>query len=393
MPGPRPTHRLVATGAAALLAAVGLFSLPRDPAGAAVTPHQGFRATVDGFTSWYGSYAMGPIGTAWCIDHGIAAPDPAYRYVPTDLPLVPAATRTAVAWALGRHGHGADPVTHAALMLVLHDLMGATYPSGRLDVHRLRAERLAGFGGHEAEVLRRARYLKGEALARGVLQGPLRLDVALRPAPDGTATATARLRDAADRPVPAVEVELRGLPGGPIAGRTGADGTWRTDRHRVTGPVTARAVAIVPRLSIEAWAPTTRRAQRVARPATERLEATAHLAPPPTTTTTVPPTTTSTTTTTTTTAPPTTTTTMPPTTTIPTTTTTLAPSTTQAPTTTPTSAPPTAPAPTVPPTVAAGPPAGPALPRTGTDALAWALVGLGLVLLGGAAQEASRAAR
>ena len=71
-----------------MLAASLLLGLAPTPAGAVVTPLHGYRATVDGFTSWYGSYGMAGLGTAWCIDHGIRAPDPAFAYRAADLSAV-----------------------------------------------------------------------------------------------------------------------------------------------------------------------------------------------------------------------------------------------------------------------------------------------------------------
>ena len=147
MAAPRPIRRLATAGAALVLAASLLLGLAPSPAGAVVTPLHGYRATVDGFTSWYGSYGMAGLGTAWCIDHGIRAPDPAYAYRAADLSAVSDPHP---------HGDGLDaralrrrhrPCAPRGVMLVLHDLMGATYPSGRLDVDRLTVTRLAGLRG------------------------------------------------------------------------------------------------------------------------------------------------------------------------------------------------------------------------------------------------------
>ena len=101
MPAPRPIRRLATAGAALVLAASLLLGLAPSPAAAVVTPLHGYRATVDGFTSWYGSYGMAGLGTAWCIDHGIRAPDPAFAYRAADLSAVSTRTRTAMAWVLG----------------------------------------------------------------------------------------------------------------------------------------------------------------------------------------------------------------------------------------------------------------------------------------------------
>jgi hypothetical protein len=71
------------------------------PASAAVVRRTGFSATVAGWHSWYGSYGMAAIGDAWCVDHGIPAPDAAYDYGPAVLGERAVATRTAIAWASG----------------------------------------------------------------------------------------------------------------------------------------------------------------------------------------------------------------------------------------------------------------------------------------------------
>ena len=87
------------------MAAVGVVvavgGLLARPAAAEVVHVSGYAATVDGWTSWYGSYGLGPIGTTWCIDHGIPAPDASDDYAPTALADHAPATRQAMAWALG----------------------------------------------------------------------------------------------------------------------------------------------------------------------------------------------------------------------------------------------------------------------------------------------------
>jgi len=197
VPAPRPIPRLAVAGLTLVLAAGALLALPSAPASAVVSPLHGYRATVDGFTSWYGSYGMAGLGTAWCIDHGIHAPDPAYGYRPTDLAAIPVRTRTAMAWVLGRHAAGTDRVRHAAVMLVLHDLMGAQYPSGRLDVDRLSTSRLAGFGGHEAAVLAQARALKLDGVRHAHLRGAITMRIQVG-SPDGSGAAViVSLKDAA----------------------------------------------------------------------------------------------------------------------------------------------------------------------------------------------------
>ena len=379
---PRPVRRQLITGLVMLLVAATLAVSRPSPATAAVTHLHGFRATVHGFSSWYGSYEMGPLGTAWCIDHGIRSPDPAFAYAAADLSAVAADTRAAMAWVVGAHGHGRDRITHAAVMLVLHDLMGARYPYGQLDVDQLTPRGLAGFEGQEAAVLERARLLKADGMLHRHLRGPVGITVTMSATGDGAATVAVTVRDADGQPVAGVAVQVD-APSGRLAsagGTTEGDGTWRTTAHAGDLPLTLSATATVPRLTLDAWAPTTRPAQRVARPALDQLSGTATLAAPPPTTTT----------TSTTLPPPTTTpTTAAPPTTIPSTTTSTAPTTTVpvavvvAPTTmTSTPAPPA--------TVLSGPPVVATLPRTGTDVLALGLAALGLLLLGSAAVDTAR---
>ncbi len=395
------------TGLALVLAATALTLARPTPAAAEVTHLYGFRATVDGFTSWYGSYGMGPLGVAWCIDHGIHSPDPAYQYVPADLSALRPELQAAMAWAVATNGRGTDRVTHAGLMLALHDLMGARYPSGRLDVDRLSIGRLAGFGGAEGSVLAAARAIKADGIAHAWLRAPLQLTVEIgAPDGDGTAPVTARVVDAAGYGLSGVSISFDGSSAGlstTSATTTGPDGAVRLTTRTDGAPATVHATATVPHLPLDAWAPTTARAQRVARPSLDRLAASGTATPPasstttsttlppttttsttlPATTTTIPPTTTSTPTTSSTTLPDTTTTTAPTTSTstrtaLPPTTTT---STTQLATTVPST---TAPVPEV--HVLAAPPVGPSsvasLPRTGVDALTLSLFGAGLLLVG-----------
>ena len=123
MPAPRPAQRLAVAGLTLVLAAIALLGLPAPRASAVVSPRYGYRATVDGFTSWYGSYGMAGLGTAWCIDHGIHAPDPAFAYREADLTTIPPRTRTAMAWVLGRYATGTDRVRHAGLPRAVRTLV------------------------------------------------------------------------------------------------------------------------------------------------------------------------------------------------------------------------------------------------------------------------------
>jgi hypothetical protein len=378
--------RPLLAGLTSLIAATVLLAMRPAAVDAAVTHRYGYQATVLGFTSWYGSYEMGSLGTAWCIDHGIRSPDPVYRYVPADLSSVPLDTRSAMAWAVGRWGNGSDRTTHAAVMLVLHDLMGASYPFGRLDVDRLTVAGLAGFEGHEAEVLARARQIKADGLAHRGLRGSLHLTLELAPVdPHGDTVARLTVRDDRGRGVPGILVVLDGPTAGLRATvvTTDAAGNASLTAHPTTPTASVRARTIVPDLQLDAWRSASTPAQRVALPTVVGLVVQTALVPPPTTTTVAPTTTTVPTTTTTTVAPTTTTTVAP-------TTTTVAPTTTTESTTTTTAAPATTTTGMPPATVLGGPPTAPtppaapapALPRTGLDALTWALYGVGLVLIG-----------
>lgn len=408
-----PPHRPGVGIVAALLCLTGaVLSAVGDaerPALAQVVHGQGYQATVLGWTSWYGSYQLGAMGTGWCIDHGLRAPDAAFGYVPTDVGGAPAHVRAAIAWSAARPLEG--PVDHAARMLAFHDLMGAQYPFGRLDVDALQPHQMAGFGGTEGAVLARARLLKADGLAHSHLRGPVSMVVDMTEAMPGTpGDIGVRLTDANGHPMGGLTVQVS-LTGGERHGdgtaATGPDGWAHVVFTAGTGEVRATAAAVVPSLQLSAWASSTVAAQRIARPDTTRVEASdGYVAAPPTTLppTTLPPTTLPPTTTTapstTTTAPPTTTTAPSTTTTVPPTTTTAPSTTTTAPPTTTTSPPPPPPPPptappTVPPTPAL-PPATPrvSLPRTGPrDVLGMALVGAGLVLGGAAAVGEARRRR
>ena len=343
-------------------------------AGAVVVHHVGYQATVAGWTSWYGSYDMGSIGSAWCIDHGIAAPDPAYGYSPTTVADHDPATTRAMAWALGRYGPDAARPTAAALTLVLHDLAGAVYPQGRIDVDRMTVAGLAGFGGDEAAVLARARQIKADAVSHAALTPPLQV-TATRDA--GGPDVVVRVTDRDGRPVAGATLDgAAGVPAGTVTDATGR--ARRPVSPPGTGPVSVDVT--VPDLSLTAWAPPRAAAQRVARPGTTHLRITVPALPAPTTTTTVRPTTTTA-------APPTTTTVRP-------TTTTAAPPTTTTAVAAKVPAPVVAASvtPVVVPAVPVAPPAGPArpeLPFTGAPVGSLALIGLGVAFFGVAALLAS----
>lgn len=420
--------RRLVTAIGAVLVVAGLATAARGEvatrsAAAAVTPTSGFAGTVAGWTSWYGAYDLADLGWAWCIDHGSSAPDPDLIYAPTSIGLESGAdTRAAMAWAASMNPPH-DPVTAAAIMLALHDLRGAVYPTGPLDLARLGPGDLAGFGGAEGAVLDRARAIVGDARAHAHLREPFALQVvADRAAPGTPGALRVTLTDAGGTAVVGVHVELAAtgavLTGGATV-ITGPDGTaWAGFEAGTDNRFAARAV--LPRTEPRVHAPTVGPAQRVIVPSSTSVDGADGYVPTPATTTTIPPTTTTIPPTTTTTRPPSTTTTTRPATTTttrrPTTTTTAPPSTTTTsrppassttsttsttapasttttigPTTTsttsttsPPAAPPTStgprmPAPPAPPS--ASPPR-PSLPRTGRPLGPWALVGVGLIACG-----------
>ena len=301
-----------------------------------------------------------------------------------------------MAWAVTAHADS-DPVGSAALMLVLHDLRGAVYPYGRLDVDTLTAGQLAGFGGHESEIIDRARAIKSDALAHAATRAPLRLVVSVVASTPLEGVVNAAVTDGQGAPVAGVPVQLtttQGTLDQAMGSVTGPDGTTSAGYQLPAGtttPTTFSAMAGAPDPTLAVYASSTVVAQRIAIPSWLTLTASATLeqpAPSTTTTTTAPPTT----------RPPRTTTTSTSTTTRPgrTTTTSTTTSTTSPIRPTPTTVGPTTSVPVTsraPATGPAPPPPGAAssvgavgaigtLPRTGSRTLAWLLVGIGLVLLG-----------
>lgn len=272
---------LLALGSAAAALAVvvtllvGLGGGPR-PADAVVVPAQGFQATVLGWSSWYGSYDLTGIGHAWCIDHGSHAPDADLAYAPTDVPEAHPDTKAAMAWALGNHP-AYDAIDAAATMLVMHDLMGAQYPFGALDVHVMGPGDLAGFGGHEATVLERARSIKDDALAHRHLRGPYALHAeAPAVAAGAQADLTVRLTDANGAPVERATVHVHADGAQLLAGHiatTGTDGVARLPYRAAEGANRFLAVAVASDPALHAWGPTAAPAQRVARPGAVQVSA------------------------------------------------------------------------------------------------------------------------
>ena len=238
-------------------------------AGAEVSRLAGFSATVDGYRGWFGSYAMAGLGTVWCVDHGIAAPDADYGYVRAELSDRPAPVRTAIAWALGSYGHRPDRVTSAALTLAIHDLMDAPYPSGRLELDRLTRARLAGFEGLEQAVLDRARAIEADALAHAHLRAPFHLSAhagEVRPGQAGVLVA--RLVDAAGNGVAGVPLSATGAPAALAPGAqrlTDARGEQRFPFVAAAGENRFQVAGVVADTVLQSFASSTRRAQRVAR--------------------------------------------------------------------------------------------------------------------------------
>ena len=138
-------------------------------------------------------------------------------------------------------------------------------------------------------MLAQARRLKADGVRHAHLRGPLALPSASAPStPDGAAPIAVTVVDGAGRAVAGLPVSLEASAGSTLAQRTvttGADGTARTFARPVRLPLTVRASALAPRLGLDAWAPTTRPAQRVARPSVaalrrQRLLAARHRPPP-----------------------------------------------------------------------------------------------------------------
>ena len=270
--------------AALVIAGPGASPLPLRPAHAAAERQAGFWAVVDGYRGWFGTYAMGALGTAWCVDHDLPAPDPDYRYAPAPLGDKAPEVRQAMAWALGAHGPGADRVTAAALMLALHDLADAAYPSGPLRLDALDRGGLRDFEGLEDQVLARARTIKADALAHARLRRPLRLTARADEVRVGqTGTLVVRVADAAGAGVAGVPVRVK-AEGAVLAGagesRTDHQGEQRFSFRAGRGDNRFEVTGTVPSLELDSFAPSTRRAQRVARPARVPLTADARFRAP-----------------------------------------------------------------------------------------------------------------
>lgn len=256
-----------------------------NPAAAAVTHRVGMKGTVLGWTSWYGSYGLGPLPFAWCVDHGTRAPDPELGYRPTPLLDVPPETRRAVSYAVTTYASTNDPLRSAALMLALHDLMGAVYPHGELDLEVMTTRDLAGFGGSESRLLQEARRILRDSLAVARRPWPAVLEIRAEPSAAGTqTTVTVRVLDGSRRPVAAVPVSIqsRGATPESLQVTTGETGEARARFTTRPGRNSFEAVVRTVSEEPEAYGPTVARAQRVVVPAPRVLRATTSFdAPPP----------------------------------------------------------------------------------------------------------------
>ncbi len=267
-----------------VLSTVGACLVPARWARAEVVHQQGYEATVLGWTSWYGSYSLAGLGQAWCIDHGLRAPDAASA-------TPPRARRRARhhahghGLARGHHGPAPSRLDAAAIMLVLHDLVGAAYPGGRLDLRHLTPAQLAGFDGQEAALLDRARALEADALAHGNLVGPLRLRVRLpaRLLPNERGAAVAQVSDQVGHPLGGVAVTFHGDLSGhsPTTVVTDGGGAPRSPSPGHSSVVRVAVTATVPDLALHVFGPSGAPAQRVVVPAQLALRADASLAPVP----------------------------------------------------------------------------------------------------------------
>ena len=284
VPPSRWRWRLLLLGV--VLSTVGACLVPARWARAEVVHQQGYEATVLGWTSWYGSYSLAGLGQAWCIDHGLRAPDAALGYAPTGPPGVPATTRTAMAWLVSTAGRAPSRLDAAAIMLVLHDLVGAIYPGGRLDLRHLTTAQLAGFDGQEAALLDRARALEADALAHGGLVGPLRLRVRLPAAPaaqrarrgGGPRCPTRSATRSAGWPSPSTATSPATRPPRSSPMQAGAPPSAVTGHSSV---VRVAVTATAPDLALHVFGPSGAPAQRVVVPVQVALRADAALAPVP----------------------------------------------------------------------------------------------------------------
>ncbi len=159
-------------GALVTLAAILTVVLPADMAEAAVRTSTGMRGTVLGRTAWYGLYLIPGVGPALCLDADKAAPDTDFNYRPGQ--TITGTLGAQLAYAARVYGSTSDIVTAVAAKLVVHDLQGARYPYGELDVFRLQTSQLAGFGGREASIVTRARQVMNDVLTNYRI-GPYRL--------------------------------------------------------------------------------------------------------------------------------------------------------------------------------------------------------------------------
>lgn len=174
---PASPRRRVARRAGALLALLGvvMIALPIGPAQAVVRTAVGMRGTVLGRTAHYGTYFVPGVGNVLCLDASKIAPDSDYAYKPGA--TIGGTLGAQLAYAASTYGNTTDPVTAIAAKLVVHDLQGAVYPHGAMDVFRLQPNQLAGFGGREAAIVAKARAEMTDVL-KNYRVAPYRLTLA-----------------------------------------------------------------------------------------------------------------------------------------------------------------------------------------------------------------------
>ena len=309
------------------------------PALATVVHHQGFEATVLGLdqlvrraTTWARSAPAGASITAWPL------PTPAFDYRPTTPTDLRDDTRAAMAWAVTSAGPAPTRSAPPPSCWCCTTCAAPSTPTGGSTSNTLSTAQLAGFAGHEGQVIAEAQAIKADALAHAARRGPLRL-VGRRPRAPARRRVWWWSRSPTGGAPPSPGRRCRwpstGATLGLASATTGPDGRLSAALRPARRLGHRRRRRAGPSSTPGPWRPTPpcRRglrprslAQRIVTPSWLTLTAAADLAPPPTTTTTTAQPTTSTTrspiTTTTTRPRPTTTTstTTVPTTTVPTTT-------------------------------------------------------------------------
>ena len=244
---------------------------PRSPTSTATGPRSRGSAPGTAPTAWGRSARPGASTTASAPP---TRPSPTCRPTSPRWPPTPAA---AMAWAVGTWGTGTDRTTHAAVMLVLHDLMGASYPFGRLDVDRLTRRGSPGSRATRPRCCSARATIKADGLAQPHLRGRAAPHDAATPIDaHGGATVRLAVRDDAGRGAAGVVLVLDGAGAGWPEPRltTGPDGTLTVARPADDPDPDVAGPDHRPRRSrLDAWQSSTTPAQRVARPARRRLVA------------------------------------------------------------------------------------------------------------------------